>query len=339
MMNQVEQYFAIAPIKRRNWKHYLYDALMALPVPLLATFMIYKLPFSLSTSLLIVLLVYTPVVLVLASFRGFWAAFISSVVAFMAFGLFVIPFTSNISGFNLEKRVIFLFGLLVVGLLGTLYSTLRRREQQAKRQALEMSTLYKLMRDIDIEENLAVQLQIIAKAKVDVFHLWGVRECSFLEKDANGELLLRAKAPECPCLKHLLPDEESAILQAMSHGDPLILHDTSPISSSLGNARIHFIVAKTKKGRTASRFIYISPLKRKQHVVGGLRLVIEGDPQQFEDSNPQTVFSVLSLIRLWPLLNASIYAMRSRGQRRGSIRMNCENLSSIRFPMICELRS
>ncbi len=76
----------------------------------------------------------------------------------------------------------------------------------------------------------------------------------------------------------------------MSHGDPLILHDTSPISSSLGNARIHFIVAKTKKGRTASRFIYISPLKRKQHVVGGLRLVIEGDPQQFEDSNPQTVF-------------------------------------------------
>src|SRR2546428_1380149 len=136
MMNQVEQYFALAPIKWRNWKHYLYDALMALAIPLLATFIIYKLPFSLSTSLLIVLLIYTPIVLILASFRGLWVALISSVVAFVAFGLFVIPFTSNISGFNLEKRVIFLFGLLVVGLLGALYSTVRRREQQAKRQAL-----------------------------------------------------------------------------------------------------------------------------------------------------------------------------------------------------------
>src|SRR5439155_26427417 len=141
------------------------------------------------------------------------------------------------------KRVVFFFGLLVVGLLGTLYSALRVREQQAKRQALEMRTLYKLMRDIDIEENLAVQLYIIAAAIVDLFHLWGVRECSFLEKDANGELLLRAKVPESLCLKHLRPDEESAILQAMSHGDPLILHDISAISSSLGNARIHFTVA------------------------------------------------------------------------------------------------
>lgn len=288
MMNQVEQYFALTPIKRRNWKHYLFNALIALTVPLLATFIIYEL--ALSTSLLVILLVYTPVVLILASFRGLWAAFISSVAAFVAFGLFVIPFTSDISNFSLEKRVIFLFGLLVVGLLGTLYSALRGREQQAKRQALEMSMLYKLMRDIDIEENLALQLYIIAAAIVDVFHLWGVRECSFLEKDVNEGLLLRARAPQSTCLKHILPDEEASILRAIDHGSPLTLHDASPISSSLGNAHIRFTVANTKKGRTTSRFVYIAPLKRGQHVVGGLRLVIEGDPQRFEGNNPQAVF-------------------------------------------------
>jgi hypothetical protein len=41
-MSQIEQYFALAPVKRRNWKHSLFDALIALTVPLLATFIIYR---------------------------------------------------------------------------------------------------------------------------------------------------------------------------------------------------------------------------------------------------------------------------------------------------------
>jgi two-component system, OmpR family, sensor histidine kinase KdpD len=284
-MSQVEQYLPLAPIELRNWKRYLVDTLISLAGALSATALVYL--FNLSISFTIVFLVYASVIFLLAFLRGFCTAFMTALAAFFSFGLFVIPFPANIPSLTIEKWTFFLCVLVSAGLLGAHYSVSRKR---AKRQELELRMLYQLMKDIDGKEDLEVQLQTIAASIVQIFGLWGVRDCSFLEKDGDEGLLLRAQAPQSVCVRQIPLDEESTILQAMKHGEPRVLYDASLISSHPGTTAIRFTVANTLIQQVPHRFVYIDPLKRGQEVIGGLRLIIEGDPQLFETNNPQTAY-------------------------------------------------
>src|SRR5437763_1071513 len=171
-MSQVEQYLSLAPIEIRNWKRYLLDTLISLAGALSATFIVYK--FDLSTSFTVVFLVYAPMICVLAFLRGFYTAFMTALLAFLSFGLFVIPFAADIPSHTIEKWVFFLCALVGTALIGTFCSVSRKR---AKRQELELRMLYQLMKDIDGKEDLEVQLQTIAASIVQVFGLWGVRDC------------------------------------------------------------------------------------------------------------------------------------------------------------------
>ncbi|HZU03518.1 MAG TPA: ATP-binding protein [Ktedonobacteraceae bacterium] len=283
-MSQVEQYLSLAPIELRNWKSYLADTWFALIGATSATFTVYKL--DLFTSFTVIFLVYASMICILAFLRGFYAAFMSALLAFLSFGLFVIPFADDIPSHTSEKWVFFLCILVSTALIGT-FSVSRKR---AKRQELELRMLYQLMKDIDGKEDLEVQLQTIAASIVQIFGSWGVRDCSFMEKGGDEGLLLRAQAPQSVCVRQIPLDEESTILQAMKHGEPRVLYDASFISSHPGATAIRFTVANTVIKQVPHRFVYIDPLKRGQEVIGGLRLIIEGDPQLFETNNPQTAY-------------------------------------------------
>src|SRR5205823_7365122 len=120
MMSQFEDYLSLTAIRQWDWKYYLYDVLISLAGALLATFVIYE--FGLYTNFLAILLVYAPVVFLLASMRGFYAALMSLLFAFFSFDLFIIPFATDLPSVNIAKRIIFLCVLAITSLLGVIYS-------------------------------------------------------------------------------------------------------------------------------------------------------------------------------------------------------------------------
>src|ERR1700736_1545614 len=175
---------------RARWKRYSSDSILAIVGALLVTGFIFV--FQLYPRIPNISVAYLFIVLALASTRGMFAAVIASVAAFLSFDFFLVPplYTFTIGKVD-EWLALFIF-LATAITTGQLASALRQRAEQARRREREARILYELLRDTNREEDLERQLRIIARAVVDVFSPWGVRDCAILLPDMQGTLVLKA---------------------------------------------------------------------------------------------------------------------------------------------------
>lgn len=123
----------------------------------------------------------------LASTRGLYAAILAALIAFSSFDFFLVPplYTFTI-GRTEEWLALFVF-LTTAIITGQLASALRQRAELANRRARETRILYELVRTTNSEEDIVHQLGIVARAIVDVFSAWGVRDCAILLPDSQGK--------------------------------------------------------------------------------------------------------------------------------------------------------
>ncbi|HEV7236539.1 MAG TPA: DUF4118 domain-containing protein, partial [Ktedonobacteraceae bacterium] len=213
-MSQVEHLPSLGVREGPQWRHYLIDSVVAIVSTLLLTGVIYLL--HLYPSIPNISLTYLLIVLALASTRSMFAAVLSALVAFSSFDYFLVPpyYTFTIARFE-EWLALFVF-LTTAIITGQLASTMRSRAEQARRQARETRILYELVRATNSEEKQERQLNVLARAIVDVFASWGVRDCAILFPDANGKLVLQASTQHIDEPVALYADEAATAAWVMS---------------------------------------------------------------------------------------------------------------------------
>jgi len=282
----------------RSWVRYLVNSVLAIVGTLLVTGLIYA--FKLYPRIPNILLVYLLIVLALASTRGLYAAIVASVVAFLSFDFFLVPplYTFTIARID-EWLALFVF-LVTAIITGELASALRRRAEEARRRERETRILYELVQATNSEEDLDRQLNIIARAVVDVFSSLGVRDCEILLPDSKGKLSVQGCAKQPPANMKLTADEEATASWVMAQAQTVELHDVSLVPQKSAEHAPRAIVRDTANKGAVRRYIRMIPLKLGQKVVGVLCLFMEDDPRLFalekslgverERSNPQTAF-------------------------------------------------
>jgi len=279
-MKQIE--LALFPEIReeRRWVRYLGDTALAFVGALLVTGIIYV--FRLYPRIPNISLAYLLVVLALASTRGLYAAVFSSLVAFLSFDFFLVQplFTFTIARAD-EWLALFVF-LATAIITGQLAAALRQRAELARRREYEARVLYELVRDTTREEDLGLQLHIIARSVVDVFAAWGAVDCAVILPDARSKPILEASArlpADQKARGPLLPDEAATASWVLAQGQTAELHDVklAPTSGNYPRA----IVRSTTTGYPLRRYIRMVPLMLGQRVVGVLRLSMEDDPRMF----------------------------------------------------------
>jgi len=279
-MSKVEY---LPPLKvghQARWKRYTTDSLLAVVGALLVTSIIYF--FKLYPGIPNISLAYLFVVLALASTRGLYAALLASLVAFLSFDYFLVPplFTFTIDRAE-EWLALFIF-LATAIITGQLASALRQRAEQARRRERESRILYELLRDTNREENLERQLRIVARAVVDVFSPWGVRDCAIILPDARGKLLMQASTRKAEGQEELLPDESATAAWVVSQAQTAELHDVMLAPQISGGYAQRVVLRSTSSKHAVRRFVRMVPLKVGQRVVGVLRLSMEDDPRLFD---------------------------------------------------------
>ena len=297
-MSQVEHLPSLGLREGPKWRHYLIDSVVAIVSTLLLTGIIYLL--HLYPSIPNISLTYLLIVLALASTRGMFAAVLSALVAFSSFDYFLVPplYTFTIARFE-EWLALFVF-LTTAIITGQLASTMRSRAEQASRQARETRILYELVRATNSEEKQERQLNVVARAIVDVFASWGVRDCAILFPDANGKLVLQASTQDIDEPVALSSDEAATAAWVMSQAQTVELHDVSLTSQASMSSAPRAIVRNTAALQPTRRYMRMIPIRMGQKVVGVMRLLIEDDPRLFmaenklgvdqESSDPRTAF-------------------------------------------------
>lgn len=307
---------------RQGWKRYIGDSILAVVGVLLVTFVIYV--FKLYPRIPNISLVYLLVVLALASTRGLFAAILASVVAFLSFDYFLVPpfYTFTIAKFD-EWLALFVF-LVTAIITGQLASALRQRAEQARRREHETRILYELVQATNSEEDLDRQLGIIARAVVDVFSSWGVRDCEILLPDAKGKLIVQGSASRPPNRVKLSPDEEATALWVMAQAQTVELHDVALAPQKPADYAPRAIVRSTANKERVRRYIRMIPLKMGQKVVGVLCLFMEDNPRLFaierslgaerERSNSQSAF-------FWTFVDQATSVIERARLRRESLQI------------------
>ena len=278
-----------------RWVRYASDSVLATAAALLVTGIIYV--FQLYPRIPNISLLYLLIVLTLASTRGLYSAIVASVVAFLSFDFFLTQPLYTFTIFKVEEWLALFIFLVTAIITGQLASALRLRAEQARKREYETRVLYELVRDTNREENVERQLSIIARAVVDVFSSWGVRDCAILLPDASGKLVIQANTRSSKEQVTLLADEAATATWVMSQAQTAELHDVSLTPERYAPRAV---VRSTNLKHPMRRYVRMVPLKLGQRVVGVLRLSMEDDPRLFsaerslgverERSHPGTTF-------------------------------------------------
>ncbi|MGH2493695.1 MAG: sensor histidine kinase [Ktedonobacteraceae bacterium] len=281
-MRQLEYLPPLYVGDKARWKRYSSDSILAIVGALLITGIIFV--FKLYPRIPNISVAYLFIVLALASTRGMIAAVIASLVAFLSFDFFLVPplYTFSIGKVD-EWLALFIF-LATAITTGQLASALRQRAEQARRREREARILYELLRDTNREEDLERQLRIIARAVVDVFSPWGVRDCAILLPDAQGKLIMQASTRGTDEPEALLPDEAATAAWVMAQAQTAELHDVLLAPQVSDSYAQRVVLRSTKIEYPVRRFARMVPLKlgQRQRVVGVLRLSMEDDPRLFD---------------------------------------------------------
>ena len=297
-MEQTDHLPSLSSREVLPWRRYLVDSVLAVVGTLAITGILYI--FKLYPRIPNISLLYLLVILTLASTRGFYAAILAAVTAFLSFDYFLVPpfYTFTIAKFD-EWLALFVF-LVTAIITSQLASALRHRAEQARLREHETRILYELVRATTSEESLQQQLTIIARSVVDVFSSWGVRDCEILLPDAKGKLIVQGSAKRPLDQVVLTPDEESTALWVMAQAQTVELHDVALASQSSLEYAPRAIVRSTAQKDTVRRFIRMIPLEVGKKVQGVLCLFMEDNPRlltlernlgvEGERSNPQSTF-------------------------------------------------
>ena len=321
-MSQIEHLPSLEAREEPGWKRYLGDSILAIVGTLLVTSLIYA--FQLYPRIPNISLLYLLVVLTLASTRGLYAAILASIVAFLSFDFFLVPpvYTFTIAKFD-EWLALFVF-LVTAIITGQLASALRKRAEQARRREHETRILYELVRATNSEEDLNRQLSIVARAVVDVFASWGVRDCEILLPDVKSRLAVQGSASQPADQVKLSPDEEATASWVMTQAQTVELHDVSLVPQKSGDYGPRAIVRSTATKEAVRRYIRMIPLKMGQQAIGVLCLFMEDDPRlialekslgmERERSNSQTAF-------FWTFVDQATAVIERARLRRESLQI------------------
>jgi len=323
-MRQIEHLPPLEVRQEPRWQRYLIDSVLAAVGTFCITLIIAY--FKLYPRLPNITLVYVLIVLALASTRGLYPAVFSSVVAFLSFDYFVVPplYTFTVDSIQ-EWLALFVF-LTTAIITGELAAIMRQRAQQARRREQETHILYDLVRMTNSEVNLERQLDILARAIVDVFGSWGVRECTVLLPNPAGRPLLQASTlPEKEQLS-LSPDEVATASWVLARSQTVELHDVKLAPTGLLSQGQHAVVRSSLSTQAVRRYTRMIPLKIGQEVVGVVSLVIEDDPRLFgqehvlgaerERSDPGTATAFF-----WTFLDQAAAIIERMRLRRESLRV------------------
>jgi two-component system sensor histidine kinase KdpD len=280
------------------WRRYLVDSVLAVIGALVVTGILYI--FKLYPRIPNISLLYLLVILTLASTRGLSAAILASIVAFLSFDYFLVPpyYTFTIAKVD-EWLALFVF-LVTAILTSQLASALRQRAELARRREHETRILYELVRATNSEEGLDSQLNIIARAVVDVFSSWGVRDCEILLPDTNGKLAVQGSAKQPLDQVKLSPDEVATASWVMAQAQTVELHDVALVPQKSTDYAPRAIMRSTANKDAVRRYIRMIPLAIGQKVQGVLCLFMEDNPRllalernlgaERERSNSQSAF-------------------------------------------------
>ncbi len=280
------------------WRSYLVDSALAVVGALVVTAILYI--FKLYPRIPNISLLYLLVILTLASIRGLYAAILASIVAFLSFDYFLVPpfYTFTIAKVD-EWLALFVF-LVTAIITSQLASALRQRAEQARRREHETRILYELVRATNIEEGLERQLSIIARAVVDVFSSWGVRDCEILLPDTKGKLIVQGSALQPSDHLMLSSDEEATASWVMDQAQTVELHDVALVSQRPDDYAQRAIVRSTANKDSVRKYIRMIPLEMGQKVHGVLCIFMEDNPRlhalernlgaERDRSNPQSAF-------------------------------------------------
>ncbi|HCI82212.1 MAG TPA: hypothetical protein DHW02_21270, partial [Ktedonobacter sp.] len=265
-------------------KQYLYDTSLSVAMAVAGTFIVSTLTLYLSFTH--ILLLYIPIVLVLAVVRGLFASLLAALVASAAIVAFFIPNPFNFTFSNGEKWLSLLLLLCIAGVVGGQTTKARRLATQANRQACEMQLLYQLVEEIGNIESPEQQLQLIAEKIIHIFHRWGAIMCSFFIFTSEGEIALRADAPLSGDRPELYPGEQSLMLLTMRDKKMQILHDAQHVDITSGNHYVRFPSGELSE----EHYICLIPLFRGKSAIGVLRFVTTKESSLIDKKDPASKF-------------------------------------------------
>ena len=259
-MRTIEQIPQLPLHRKKNWRQYLLDGLMALAGSLAVTGIIYA--YQLYPAIPNISMVYLLVILALASTRGRFAALVASIVAFLAFDFFLVPPLYSLTIFRSQDWIA-LFVFLVTALITSQLTTVTRRSaEQARLREREARILYEAGRVINSTDRLDEQLDSVLLSLVRVFSPWGLRECALLLPDADGKLSIQADAPIRIERFTLAPDELEAAQEVLAQGKMRELSQAAHPTSA---------------GANESALLRLVPLKSANQVLGVLCLrIVDG---------------------------------------------------------------
>ena len=296
-MKTIEHLLLLGARETPSWKRYVTDALLAAIATLVLTGCIYI--FRLYPRIPNISLLYLLLVLGLASKRGLYAAIISSVVAFFSFDYFLVNPLYTFSVGALEEWLALFVFLVTAIITGQLASALRQRAEEATQRERETRALYELVSATTGEEQLHLQLSIVANAIVHVFSSAGVRDCAILLPDERGELRLLADASQAIEQMKLSADETASAASAMRQGEMIDLYHESAGSHMNKYVQYWFRHPMTVE-QPRERYVRMIPLMIGQRCVGVVRLLMKDGFRRFaiesskeaerERLNPQNTF-------------------------------------------------
>src|SRR6266568_6608131 len=299
-MSRVEPLLTLKPKEESHWRWYILDGLLALGSIFLLTgvillFQLYqKIPYS--------FLLYLLAILSLASLRGLSAALLASFVAFFSFDFFFVPPLYTLSVAKFEDVLTLVVFLVTAVITSQFASTLRQRAEDANRRERETHILYDLVRATNREEDLDLQLSIFARAVVEVFSPWGIRDCLLLLPDEQGVLIPHISACQPIELVEFSADEKAASAQVMKQAHIIdisgdAIRHVGQLSDKGGDT-----TPRTENGAAMKCYVCLVPLKTDLKVIGVLRLLIE------HDGRGNTIDDILSLEHGHPTSEAVFFS-------------------------------
>ena len=142
-MRAIERVLPITRNRMAPASRYLLDTVLACAGSLSVTGVL--LAFHLFPASDAILIIYLPVVLLLAIVRGRYAAILSTVVTSLSLAYFTIPLLNSPFVYHLEEWLELSSFLIVAMLIGHLAATLRKREQDALARASELFATFEAM--------------------------------------------------------------------------------------------------------------------------------------------------------------------------------------------------
>jgi two-component system, OmpR family, sensor histidine kinase KdpD len=274
-MKRIEYVLFLGLRDGQRGKRYVLDALLALVLPTIVTYIIFIA--RLYPAVPNISFLYLLIVLGLATIRGLYAAVVASVVAFLTFDFFLVPpfYTLTVGKYE-EWLALFIF-LVTSIITGELASALRQRAEVATQREKETRALYDLVNATTNEPQLASQLHTIAQAIVSNFSAEGVRDCSILLPDIHGtgKLDMLADAQQDATQLQLSVDEMRTAESVMMEGS--IVSFFVDADNNLPYRFRRIINEKPLKSGSI-RFV---PLHQNHRVVGVVRLVMMDGLQRF----------------------------------------------------------